>query len=208
MLESEAKHNRNTTRSGRRWFAIGLYSLGLLLFAIFYIYSVVQQERKIASSAVLVLEFRPRDPRSLVQGDYMNMQLALEREISVRDSCIRHGNYNPSGVAKNRTGFARLKQREPEAGETEDVFVLDEFVERLPPRQNARAPVIAYRSRNCLITIGSGNFFFQEGSGGRFQAAQFVRVRLADDGSVYAEELLDENMRRIEARELEDPEAE
>ena len=60
-----------------RWL-VGLGALGVLVFVGG---SAVAKERELARSDTLLLDLRPRDPRSLVQGDYMGLRYRISDEL-------------------------------------------------------------------------------------------------------------------------------
>jgi uncharacterized membrane-anchored protein len=130
--------------------------------------SVVRKEVLRANGQPLLLELAPRDPRSLMQGDYVNLDYAVERDIPAGDG---------SGAAAARSGaivvtvdgrgvgsFARLA-RSPET---------------LAPHER----LLRFRRREGRPRVGPDAFYFQEGQGDRYARARFGELRADAAGEV------------------------
>ena len=68
--------------------AIILFNLLLLLA--FANYSTCNKEQTLEEGQLILLELAPADPRSLMQGDYMNLRYAITRRVNA-DSLSKRG---------------------------------------------------------------------------------------------------------------------
>ena len=68
-----------------------LFGLGLLLALGGPTTAVLQKERLLRQGRPVLLELAPRDPRSLMQGDYMDLDYALARTLQAHPDLPREG---------------------------------------------------------------------------------------------------------------------
>jgi len=122
---------------------------------------VVQKETLLSKSIPMFLKLRPIDPRSLMQGDYMILRMALESKVDRR--------HHPRKI------IVRLDENDVAQ------FVRHHKGEALGEREYVMAFSLRGRRR---VTIGSGAFFFQEGKGRVYGKARYARVKVAGDGQV------------------------
>jgi uncharacterized membrane-anchored protein len=124
------------------------------------------------------LELAPVDPRSLMQGDYMDLSYAISRNIE-RDSI-------------SKRGFCIVKLEEN--GIANRVRIQDD---KTPI--NAQEYAIRYNSREWNgINIGAESFFFQEGDAEKYEAAKYGGIKVDNDGNSLLIGLYDENRKKIE----------
>lgn len=148
--------------------------------------SIAGKERLLANGRVVYLELAPVDPRSLMQGDYMQLDYQVAQEI------------------------LRLLQRHAELapGDGRAVVRLDERsvarFERLVPDPDGAARPLAdneaylrYRVRDGRLKFASDAFFFQEGTAEAYETARYGAYRVADDGELLLTALYDEQLRRL-----------
>ena len=114
--------------------------------------SILRKEKVKREGEVVYLELAPRDPRSLMQGDYMALEFALARQVG-------------TGPAAQPRGFIPV--------------TLDERrVAHLAAAGGPPALRIEYRIRKGRPWLGTNAFFFEEGTGGRYQQARFGEFRV------------------------------
>ncbi|MBO4530385.1 MAG: GDYXXLXY domain-containing protein [Paludibacteraceae bacterium] len=58
-----------------------IISANLLLVLGFFLVKIVQNEKVLSKGEIVLLELRPVDPRSLMQGDYMSLQFRLADSV-------------------------------------------------------------------------------------------------------------------------------
>jgi len=141
-------------------------------------FSIWRIEQALASGQEVILELAPVDPRSLMQGDYMALNFALDEHIrpllgddkpATGHAVIRT---NAQGVAQ----FVRLDDGQPlQDGEL----------------------VLQFRYRQHRIQFATNAFFFQEGAGQRYEAARYGLFRVSGQGQPYLTHLLDEKLEKI-----------
>src|SRR5262249_36230744 len=109
--------------------------------------SIIGKERIIRDGAVVFLELGPRDPRSIMQGDYMALRFRLAEEI---ESAARSG------------GAANALPREGEAGLLH-IVVNEQRIATLAKSGAVPNAKLRYRIRNGALWLGTNAFFFEEG---------------------------------------------
>lgn len=160
----------------KRWVRYVLLG-NLLLFLLFFIFSIVKKEEILSEGKLVLLKLAPVDPRSLMQGDYMTLRYditnnSFDTDIPRRGVCIVR--LDEDGVAS----FVRY-QKKPE-GLTED---------ELP---------IEYTRQDWRVTIGAESFFFQEGMGDKYDRAKYGGLRIDQKGNSVLVGLYDEKLKLIE----------
>lgn len=132
-----------------------------LLIMVASIRLIQQKENILAHGQVIYLELQPVDPRSLIQGDYMNLRYSIANDIAVNDYS-KKGLIVASLDGDSIARFARIHDpnRPLEGGE---IF-------------------IQYYSRGTRAYIGPNAFFFQEGDAQYYDDANYGELRVSDDG--------------------------
>jgi uncharacterized membrane-anchored protein len=151
---------------------------GLALILVLANWDIAQKRSVIASGQLLLLELRPVDPRSLMQGDYMRLGLAEAAMPST--TVIEDLPYRGTVILTlddNKVGrFARLDDGSP--------LKVDEL--RVQYRRHDEWGL-------GRLDYGAQSFFFQEGDAGRYERARYAMVRVAEDGSTVLTDLADED---------------
>ena len=152
-----------------------------LLFLIGYInWSILSKEKTLNKGRLVLLELAPVDPRSLMQGDYMSLrysisQLPYQNEVAKRGYCIVRAN-------------------------TRHVAQLQRFQEKLTPLKPGEFAIKYFASgRNGFsnVQLGAESFFFEEGSGKKYEQAQYGGLKIDDAGNSVLFGLYDRNYKRI-----------
>ena len=141
---------------------------------------IIFEKQRVAESARLVLiELRPVDPRSLMQGDYMQLDFAdtvtLPPEgVTLPEAGIAILRLDPAGVAS----LARVDDGAPlAAGE-----IRLRFFGRLP---------------DGWLDFGTDAFFFQEGEADLYAGARYGMFRVDETGKSVLVGLADENTKPL-----------
>lgn len=124
---------------------------------------IVQKEALLATGKPVLLQLAPRDPRSLMQGDYMVLNYAISRDQGWEPHLPRDGH---------------LVLRLDEQG-------VGQFV-RLHEPSTPLAPgelLLRYRVRDGRVRLGAEAFFFQEGQARLYEGARYGELRVASDGT-------------------------
>ncbi len=153
---------------------------GVLLLVLLTVnVQIVGKERLLASGTPVLLELAPKDPRSLLQGDYMSLRYRLADEL--------------------------LQVLEPQASaDGEAVVRLDEHgvarLVRLHGHGETMKPderLLFFRKRGDSLRLAGDAYFFQEGQAERFRDARYGALRVADDGTAILVGLRDGNFQRL-----------
>jgi uncharacterized membrane-anchored protein len=151
---------------------------GLVLILVLANWHIAQKRAVIADGQVLLLELRPADPRSLLQGDYMALALAdpampsatVIRDLPYRGTVIL-------ALDENRVGrYARVDDGSPlQDGELR----------------------VQYRRHEDWggnrLDYGAQSFFFQGGDAERYERARYAMLRVAEDGTTVLTDLAGED---------------
>ena len=152
----------------------------LLLLLVGINLSIWRTEQVLADGKEVILQLAPRDPRSLMQGDYMALNFAMGNEIM---ALLREQQKKPANgrviVENDSRGVARLVALDDGRALAENQLQLQ------------------YRYREQRIRFATNAFFFQEGTGAQYETARYGRFRVSEDGQPYLTDLLDENLERI-----------
>ncbi len=133
----------------------------VVLLGLFFVnYSIYGKEMLIANGEPLFLELGPRDPRSLIQGDYMVLRYRLVEDVDT-EAWPRRGQLVLRRDADGIGSFVRLH---------DDAIPLadDELI-------------VDYHRSGRGISIGAESFFFQEGTAEEYADARYGELRV--DGS-------------------------
>ena len=132
---------------------------------------ILGAERTIATGTPVYLELAPVDPRSLIQGDYMVLEYAIETEIRRADV-----DDTPSGTIVARLDADRVARfvRVYDGGDLADDEILLQYAQ----------------TSDWDVRVGVGSFFFQEGLGDEYANADYADVRVTADGTVMLVDLV------------------
>ena len=124
---------------------------------------IVQKEVLLSHGRTVLLELAPRDPRSLMQGDYMSLAYAISRDRGWNPDLPQDGN---------------LVLRLDEQGVGQFVRVHDPGTPLA-----ANEFLLRYRVRNGRVRLGAESFYFQEGQAERYARARYGELRVSDTGA-------------------------
>jgi uncharacterized membrane-anchored protein len=146
----------------------------LILVLAFFVFSVIQKETLIDKGTEILLRLAPVDPRSLMQGDYMALDYEVLWKIGYRSK---------SGYLVVKVGSDRVAEyvREQSDKDVNDGELLIRF-----KRQSGR------------LSIGADNYFFQEGSGKKYENAKYGLLKVDPEGNSILVGLCSEDGRLIE----------
>lgn len=143
-----------------KWVVI-ISNLALLLG--YFNYSVFQKEKILKEGKLILLELAPVDPRSLMQGDYMDLRYKIS-EIDNSDSIPKRGycivKLDSNGVA-TRVRFQETSSSLPKG------YYAIEYT----------------RPERWSINIGAESYFFQEGKSANYQNAKYGAVKVDNNGN-------------------------
>lgn len=146
-----------------------VFWFGLAFITVSAAWLVRQKETILAHGRTVLLELRPRDPRSLMQGDYMALRYAIADQAHA-DKLPRRGQLVVKLDANNVGKFARLHDKTALA---------------------AAEQLIEYRNLNGIV-IGAESFFFEERTGDAYNRAKYAELKISRSGECLLTHLCDE----------------
>ncbi|QTD47132.1 GDYXXLXY domain-containing protein [Ottowia testudinis] len=170
--------------AGPRWMAPVLIAAGALLALTTVHFDVKKKEEVIAQGQKIYVPLAPRDPRSLMQGDYMALNFAFPSDVHkalAEDDALgatRHAHVVATLDARGVATVLRVAR----AGEALATG------ERLLPVKRLKHDWV-------LVTDA---FFFPEGQGEPFASARFGEFRALPDGRALLVGLADEHLQAIQ----------
>lgn len=136
--------------------AASLAVLGLLLVMTAANYTIWQRQQVLEHGQPMLLDLRPVDPRSLMQGDYMVLRYAdtLFPPSALRSDLPRRGAFVVVLDEHNVARYARLDDGSPPADDE---------------------ALLKYKQvdEGGLIRLGAESFFFEEGEADRYDDARY-----------------------------------
>ena len=167
--------------------------LGLALVLVVMTRNIAKYENHLATGDTVLLALAPVDPRGFMQGDYMTLSYALERDV------FAALNRDPGSYPTNEQGYVIVALDKHNVGQ---------FVRLAADNQTANQPenlatnemAIHYRIRNGTMQLATNAFFFQEGHGEAFEAAQYGLFRVNDKGEPLLTEMVDSNFQIIKGK--------
>lgn len=151
---------------------------GLALILVLANWDIAQKRTVIANGQVLLLELRPADPRSILQGDYMRLALA-DAAMPGADGIVDMPYRGTVILAldENRVGrYARPDDGSP--------LKDGELRVQYRRHQEWRRPRLDY---------GAQSFFFQGGDAKFYEGARYAVLRVSEDGSTVLTDLAGED---------------
>ena len=162
--------------------------LGLALVLVVVTRNIIKYENHLATGATVLLALAPVDPRGFMQGDYMTLSYALERDV------FAALNRDPGSYPINEQGYVIVTLDKHNVGQ----FV--RLAANQPKNLASNEMAIYYRIRNSTMQLASNAFFFQEGRGEAFEAAEYGLFRVNDNGEALLTNLVDDNFKVIDSK--------
>lgn len=151
-----------------------LANLAVLMIVINYM--IIQKERTISNGELVLMKLAPVDPRSLMQGDYMDLRYEItasiyDQNLSSRGYCV---------VTLDEHKVASLVR----------------FQDRKTPL-NSGEVLIKYFAPYRDARIGAESYFFQEGLASLYDQAQYGALRVDASGTSLLVGLYDQNYKEL-----------
>ncbi|MDA5132944.1 GDYXXLXY domain-containing protein [Psychrobacter sp. ANT_H3] len=144
--------------------------LGLALVLVVMTRNIAKYENHLATGDTVLLALAPVDPRGFMQGDYMTLSYALERDV------FAALNRDPGSYPTNEDGYVIV------ALDNNKVAQFVHLAANQPKNLATNEMAIHYRIRNGAMQLATNAFFFQEGHGEAFEAAEYGLFRVNDKG--------------------------
>lgn len=135
---------------------------------------ISKKEATLTEGRTILLRLAPVDPRSLIQGDYMDLRYAMANEIPAAQ-LEGKGRLVVTADTNNVASFVRIHRKEAlQAGE----FLL------------------TYRKRGSL-RLGAESYLFQEGDAALYARARYGELKVDQTGSSVLVGLCGDDCQRI-----------
>lgn len=139
---------------------------------------IMNKEAIVADGATVFLRIAPRDPRSLLQGDYMAMRYAMAATVAEK---AKEANMTDGLIV------AELA----ESGEAGFVAIYD------GQALTGTQILLKFRRRGESVRLASDAFFFEEGQWQAYQQARFGELRVSSDGEAVLVGLRNDSFERL-----------
>jgi len=141
-------------------------------------WSIIGKERVLADGEIMLLNLAPRDPRSLLQGDYMVLRYSLAQTIMGQLDAP----FSAAGAA-----VVRLDENAVAS------FVRLDDTGQLAPDER----LLQYRKRGESLRIAGDAFFFEQGSDRVYASARYGELRVDTRGAAVLVGLRDNEFNRL-----------
>ncbi len=148
----------------------------IIVLALFHI-STAKKETLLSDGTLVLLELAPVDPRSLIQGDYMELSYAIARDRS-SNTTVKRGYIV---ITIDDKGIAQRVRLQPNT-----------------TPKNEGEHLINYTLGDWDMNIGAESFFFQEGESEKYEKAKYGGVKIDNKGNSLLIGLYDEKLNFIE----------
>ena len=155
--------------------------LGLALVLVLMTRNIIKYEAHLATGDTVLLALAPVDPRGFMQGDYMTLSYALERDV------FAALNRDPGSYPTNEDGYVIV------ALDNNKVAQFVRLAANQPENLATKEMAIHYRIRNGAMQLATNAFFFQEGHSEAFEAAEYGLFRVSDKGEPLLTNLVDDD---------------
>ncbi len=142
---------------------------------------IIQKELFLKNGESIYLELAPVDPRSLMQGDYMNLNYKVAEDIRT--------NLFDKELQNRGRIIIRIDEQK--------IAHFQEFDVNNRPLKPHERHLKWRKSSDFQFAIGASSYFFQEGRAPHFEQAKFAEIKLAPSGSTLLVGLLDENLSHL-----------
>ncbi len=166
---------------------------------------IAHKEHILRNGTTMLLKLAPVDPRSLIQGDYMMLAYALEREVpgqASRDMPLS-GQLVVKLDSKGVAQFVRFHQGVQLAPDEQLLHF------RRGGRVGQGVPLflllLAPDRRWDGLRIGADAFFFQEGHAKFYEKARYGEIKVSTGGESILVGLRDEKLQRLGPRPQKTP---
>jgi uncharacterized membrane-anchored protein len=146
--------------------------------------SIASKERHLANGRIIYLSLAPRDPRSLMQGDYMALRFTMAGEVYENLPKTSEGRWHRDVDAAD--GFAVITVDDRGVGTFKSIYTNQPLA--------GNELLMRYRIRRGEVKFATNAFFFQEGQGNVYDAARFGQFRVDGKGELLLTALADTNL--------------
>jgi len=165
--------------------------IGLLATLVLVNMTVWRYEKLRNDGTVVYLELAPKDPRSLMQGDYMALRLAVALELTLEaDTFPAPGQTGTTSIMALRSGFVIVR---PDANNVGRFVRVQAEVQP----HDATELALPFRRGPAGVEVVTTDFFFAEGRAKEFDAARYGEFRVDATGKAILTGLRDEQFQPL-----------
>lgn len=143
---------------------------------LFVNYSIYGREELISNGQPILLELAPVDPRSLIQGDYMDLRYKIAADLENQESLPIRGKLVINVAGNGVAAFVRIDDSTP-----------------LGPNER----LLNYYKHEWQIDLGAPSFFFEEGTDDAYVDAKYGEMRVDEGGTSVLIGLRDEKLQPL-----------
>ena len=161
----------------------GIVIANLLLVLAVVNGSIWKKQSIVDDGQMVLIELAPVDPRSLMQGDYMILNFALNRDEKLRKAMAEVPTRGTLLLAVDEKDVGKFHQFENE--DADDQAVAENKIR------------LHYRKSRRGLQFGIESFFFQEGMADIFADAKFAELRVSSGGEAVLVGLRNEELQKL-----------
>lgn len=164
---------------------------GLILVIGFAQYQIRSYQNILQNGVKAILQLAPVDPRSLMQGDYMQLNYALRTEAN---HLLLQS--NDLKLEENKTYWLVLTK---DSDNIAQLYAVSDSWSDAKNLRNENPELIILRAtlRSQNLDWGANSWFFTEGSGDKYAAAEYGVLSIDDNGQALISGLLDDGFKYI-----------
>ncbi len=151
-------------------------------------WTIVAKEKQLASGDIVYLKLIPRDPRSLMQGDYMTLNFGVADEV-YRDLPKSKGQFSWRRRIMAPDGFVVLTMDDKRIGTYKKIFDNSTL--------SKDEILVRYRVRNGRVKFATNAYFFQEGQAKTYQQALYGQFRVNSKGDLLLTAMFDKDLIKL-----------
>ena len=165
----------------------------LVLILVVLNYSIYEKEQIKKHGSIVLLRLEPVDPRSLMQGDYMQLRYAIEQDIAknITNDMMKDAPSSETKESVNDTNESYIVIRVDE----NNVAQFVRFHDREGLLMDEK--LLKFNMRGSSARISPDSFLFQEGHAKYYDNAEYGIFKFDESGKYILLGLADENRNAI-----------
>ncbi|SDH51070.1 GDYXXLXY domain-containing protein [Myroides phaeus] len=187
----------------------------LVVVLLLFVKAVMNKENTIKEGKFVLLELAPVDPRSLMQGDYMELNYAITREgrswqavqVATEAFFANDSIGNNSIALDEAIALQEKKIKESKEIGVRGYVLLDidanqvghyiKMTDQIGEIKEGQVYIKFFNNTDWSYNIGAESFFFQEGEAEKYEKAKYGGLRVDDKGNSILIGMYDESLQLI-----------
>lgn len=187
----------------------------LVVVLLLFVKAVMNKENTIKEGKFVLLELAPVDPRSLMQGDYMELNYAITREgrswqavqVATEAFFANDSIGNNSIALDEAIALQEKKIKESKEIGVRGYVLLDidanqvghyvKMTDQIGEIGEGQVYIKFFNNTDWSYNIGAESFFFQEGEAEKYENAKYGGLRVDDKGNSILIGMYDESLQLI-----------